>query len=265
VHPNLLHIGHLELPTFGLLAALGLMVALWLALRCAPAAGLAPDALWNATLFAVVAAFVLSRLILVGTNFRSFLSYPVLLLMLPSLTGLGLLLTAVATIVYLRVRGLPMAAVLDAWAAPATLLWAFLALGHLAEGSDPGLPSRAPWAVRVGADPDLQQPVGLIAAAAAAGLTVLLRRHLGRAHRPGMTAGLGLGLAGVVQFLLTFLRQPYPYAPDALNFLLDPIQFVALGMVVAGSLLYGLALARTPSAVRLHVASEPPTAAGEAR
>ena len=218
------------------------MAALSLALRCAPLAGLSPDALWDATLFAVIAAFVLSRLLLVVTNFRSFVSYPVLLLMVPSLTGLGLLLTAVSTAIYLRFKGLPVLAVLDGWAAPATLLWAFLALGHLAEGSDPGLPSRAPWAVRVPPDPDLQQPVALFAAIVALALTLLLFRLLLRRRVPGTTASLALLAVGLAQFLLTFLRQPYPYAPDAPNFLLDPIQFVALGMMVAAGLLYGTAV-----------------------
>lgn len=242
MHPTLFHLGHLQLPTFGLLAALGLMAALSLVLRCARLAGLPPDALWDATLFAVIAAFASSRLLLVVTNFHSFLSYPVLLLMMPSLTGLGLLLTAIATAIYVRAKRLPGLAVLDGWAPPATLLWAFLALGHLAEGSDPGLPSRAPWAVRVPPDPDLQQPVALFAAVVALAITGLLFRHLRLRPRAGTTASLALLAVGVTQFLLTFLRQPYPYAPDAPNFPLDPIQFAALGMIVAAGLLYGTAV-----------------------
>jgi len=245
VHPILFHIGHLSFPTFGLLAALGLMAALSLALRCAPMAHLSPDALWNTTLFAAVAAFTLSRLLLIVTNVRSFLSYPILLLTLPSLTGIGLLLTGVATFVYLRVRGIPVLDALDAWAAPATLLWSFLALGHLAEGSDPGLPSRAIWAVRNPPDPDLQQPVGMFAAAVALVLTAILVHFLRRGdHRSGHAASLALLLAGIAQFGLSFLRQPYPYAPDAPPFPLDPIQFLGLGMVVASGLLWVITSSR---------------------
>ena len=254
MHPTLLHLGHLTLPTFGLLAALGLMAALSLALRCAPPAGLPPDTLWNATFFAALAAFVLSRLLLIATNLHSFLSYPLLLLTLPSLTGVGLLLTGIATFVYLRLHRIPVLSALDAWAAPATLLWAFLALGHLAEGSDPGLPSRAPWAVRVPPDPDLQQPVALFAAVIALALTALLVRHLRRPHIAGHTAALALALTGVAQFLLSFLRQPYPYAPDAPAFPLDPIQFLALGLVAAGGLLYLTAARHTSAAPTLPLA-----------
>ena len=50
----------------------------------------------------------------------------------------------IALLIYLRTRAIPMLATFDAWAPCATLIWTFLALGHFAEGSDPGLPSSFP-------------------------------------------------------------------------------------------------------------------------
>ena len=144
MHPYLLHSGHLLLPTFGVLAAVGLMAALTLSLRTAAIIGLTPDKLWNAGLFTLLSAFVLSRLLLVATNLHNFLAYPILLLMVPSLTATGILLTVIATAIYLRLRHLPLLDTLDAWAPCATLIWAFLALGHFAEGSDAGLPTTPP-------------------------------------------------------------------------------------------------------------------------
>ena len=162
MHPTFLHIGFLTIPTFGILAAAGLMLALTLSLRTALAVGLRPERLWNAGLFAIIAAFVLSRLLLVATNLHTFFSYPILLLMVPSLTPLGLLLTVVVTAIYLRVSQLPLLATLDAWAPCATLAWSFLALGHFAEGSDPGLPSTLPWAMpNVPGSPFRLHPVAL--------------------------------------------------------------------------------------------------------
>ena len=72
MHPYLLHSGHLLLPTFGVLAAIGLMAALTLSLRTAATVSLNPEAVWNAGLFAILSAFVLSRLLLIVTN----LQYP---------------------------------------------------------------------------------------------------------------------------------------------------------------------------------------------
>ena len=236
MHPILLHLGPLTIPTFGLLAALGIMAALALSLRTARAVGLPPDSVWNAGLFAVAAAFVLSRLLLVLTNFASFRLYPVLLLSVPSLTPTGLLLTAVATLGWLRLCRLHILSTLDAWAPCATLLWAFLSLGHFAEGSDPGLPTRSRLGLRLPGESIPAHPVALYATLAALAITAFLLWEVRRRHSSGSTTALALALTGITQFFLTFLRQPFPYA-DVNPLPLDPLQWVALGMIAVSGLL----------------------------
>ena len=243
MHPILLHIGHLYVPTFGLLAALGLAAAASLSLRTAALAGLSPDGVWDAGMFAVVAAFVASRVLLMAFNLKNFLAAPILLLMVPSLTAAGLALAAMAVLMYLRWKRMPLLRVLDAWAAPATLLWAFLAVGHLAEGSDPGLPSRL--GLRTSLAGYREQPVALYAAVMALGMTAVLYSLLKRRHAAGWVAGVGLVMVGISQFGLTFLRIPYGYELGAAMTWLDPVQWVALGMVVTGCLLW-LRPARSP-------------------
>jgi phosphatidylglycerol:prolipoprotein diacylglycerol transferase len=176
-------------------------------------------------------------LLLVLTNLHTFFAYPILLLMVPSLTPLGLLLTAVATAMYLRTHDLNMLSAVDAWAPCATLAWVFLALGHFAEGSDPGLPSSLPWANPVPSGTLRLHPVAIYAALAAAILTVLLLVFLPRRRRAGDSAALGLAGSGLAQFLLSFFREPALY-DNALGRLLDPIQWVALGMIVLAALLW---------------------------
>jgi phosphatidylglycerol---prolipoprotein diacylglyceryl transferase len=213
------------------------MAALFLSLRTAVKMGLDPNKFWNAGLFAILSAFVLSRLLLVLTNLQSFLAYPVLLLTVPSLTALGLLLTAIATLVYLRLRNLPLLRTLDAWAPCATLAWAFLALGDFAEGADPGLPTTLPWGMAIPPDtaPRLH-PVPLYAAFVALLITVGLLRYLSPEHIPGETFAFALTASGVAQFLITFLRQPNPY-PVPLGNVLDPIQWISLGMIATAGLI----------------------------
>jgi phosphatidylglycerol---prolipoprotein diacylglyceryl transferase len=234
VHPYLLHSGHLLLPTFGVLAALGLMAALTLSLRTATIVGIDPDKFWNAGLFTLLSAFVLSRLLLIATNFQDFLTYPILLLTLPSLTTAGILLTTLATLIYLRVRHLPILDTLNAWSPCAALIWAFLALGHFAEGSDAGLPTTLPWGLSIPPDRTRLHPVALYAAIAAAVLTVILLRQLRHFTN---TLAIALTTAGTIQFLLTFFRQPYPYTTSTLYTALDPIQWIALGMIVVAAVL----------------------------
>jgi len=236
MHPYLVHSGHFFLPTFGVLAAVGLISALSLSLRTAAPVGLNPDKLWKAGLFTLLSAFVLSRLLLVATNLHSFRAYPILFLMVPSLTATGLLLTAVVTVLYLRLRHLPLLATLDAWAPCATLIWSFLALGHLAEGSDPGLPTTLPWGMALPRDTTRLHPVPLYAALVAAILTIALLRHLHRRKSPGDTLALALAAAGTAQFLLTFFRQPNPYGLPLGN-ILDPVQWISLGMILIASLI----------------------------
>jgi phosphatidylglycerol:prolipoprotein diacylglycerol transferase len=243
MHPYLLHSGHLLLPTFGVLAAVGLMAALTLSLRTAATVGLDPDKLWNAGLFTLLSAFLLSRLLLIVANPHSFISYPVLLLTLPSLNGLGILLTLLATTIYLRLRHLPILDTLDAWSPCATLTWAFLTLGHLAEGTDAGLPTTLPWGMAIPPSTTRLHPVALYAAIAAALLTVVLLRQLPHRHHPGNSLALALAASGTAQFLLTFFRQPFPDSG-----LLDPIQWIALGMIV----LAGLVLLLQPRKLVTH-------------
>lgn len=237
MYPNLIHLGYFTLPTFGALAAIGLIAGLTLSLRTAAKVGLSPEKVWNAGLFTILAAFVLSRLLLVVANLRDFLAYPILLLMVPSLTAAGLLFTIVATILYLRIRHLPILRTLDAWAPCAALVWAFLALGHFAEGTDPGLPTRLPWGIAIPPShaPKLH-PIALYAALSAILITLGLLRYLSPHRHAGDTTASALVAAGVIQYLLTFLRQPCPY-PVPLGNLLDPIQWIALGMIATAGLI----------------------------
>ena len=243
MHPYLVHFGSVALPTFGVLAAVGLMLALGLSERTARLAGVDPERLWDAGLFAVVAAFVLSRLLLVATNLKTFEAYPVLLLAVPSLTAAGLLMTVAATLGWLWWKQIPMLPALDAWAPCATLVWFFLALGHFAEGSDPGMPFL--YGIRPPGEATALHPVALYAAGMALALTIGLYWWLGRSRRAGETAGLALVGAGVGQFVLSFVRQPGVEVHG-----LDSLQWVGLGMVVGGFGLVLMALREYPKARR---------------
>jgi phosphatidylglycerol:prolipoprotein diacylglycerol transferase len=221
-----------------LLAAIGLMLALTLSLRTGPLVAIAPDSLWNSGLIAVIAAFVSSRLLLVLDDLRGFLHYPVLLLTLPSLPPTAILLTLIATALWLRWKRLLLLAALDAWAPCATLLWSFLALGHFLAASDPGLPSR--FGVRLRGAQTPLAPVALYVAAFASVLTAVLVLWLPHRRRAGDTAALALAVAGLAQFLFTFLRQP---DPSRITTLLDPIQWLSVGMIVTAA---GLLAASQP-------------------
>ena len=218
------------MPTFGVLLAAGLLAGLALSERTARLTGIEPERMWNAGLFAVVAAFFFSRLLLVITNWHTFLRFPLLVLALPSLTATGLLLTTAATLLWLRLKRVPLRQALEAWVPCGLMVWGFLALGHFAEGSDPGMPTSAFWGVHLRGSSFAQQPVALIASMVAFSLAALTYWQL-KQRLPG--TGLGLLGAGIGQVLISFLRQP----GEASFAGLDSIEWVGLALALTGGLL----------------------------
>ncbi len=234
--PGQLRLGPVRLPVYGLFAAIGLIAALWLSLKTARLVSLASEQLWDAGLFAVIAAFVLSRLLLIGGDVRAFLHLPLVMLALPSFTYGGMVLTAAAVAAYLQWKRLPLLRVLDAWAPCAAVLAAMLSLGRFFEGTDSGMPARLPWGTVVPGSAGLMhlQPVAIYATVASVLLLVVLVRLLERRLGAGMVAGVALVAGGAVSFLLDMMTQPLESGGGAW---LEPVQWVALGAMLAGGLM----------------------------
>ncbi len=107
VRSSLLHI-----PSYALISIAGILAALWLSLHTARLRGLSSDALWDAGFFAVIAAFVISRLMgfllllaiehgHLTLSFRDVLRFS-------SISYLSLLVTAIVVALWLRRKKLPL-------------------------------------------------------------------------------------------------------------------------------------------------------------
>ena len=234
--PGALRLGPVRVSVYGLFAAVGLIAALWLSLKTARVVGLAAEQVWDAGLFGVVAAFVLSRLLLIGGDVRAFLQLPLVMLALPSLPYGGMVLTALAVVAYLQWKRLPLLKVMDAWAPCAAVLAAMLSLGRFFEGTDLGMPTRLPWGTVVPGSAGLVhlQPVAVYATVASVVLMVVLMGLLQRRLRTGTVSGVGLVMGGVVGFLLDMITQPAVSGGGAW---LDPVQWMALGAMLVGGLM----------------------------
>ncbi len=231
--PGIVRVGHVRVSVYGFIAAAGVIAAIWLSQYTARLAGLPEQKLWDAGMFVMTAAFVVSRALLVVQDPAAFLHYPLLVLSLPSLTYAGMGLTAVATLVQLRRQRLPLLTTLDAWTAPAALLGAFLALGHFAEGTDAGMPTTLPWGVVSARNATLGrvQPVQLYLLMAAVFFCVTSLRLLQQRPGAGLIAARALLFGGIAFFLLDMLAEPAAVGGHAL---LDPGQYVALGGMALG-------------------------------
>ena len=180
--------------------------------------------------------FWASRLLLIATDPRAFLRYPLLILSLPSLTWLGLLLTAAFTWLWLRWKRLPVRLVTDAWAVPACVLAAALEWGHWVTVTEPGMPTGRPWGhvMRGEAAFGPVEPVQIFAIAGALMLGAGLWWLLPRRRFAGEAAGWAMMVGGLLVFLLDFLRQPEAVLGPLP---LDSGQIVAIVGIFTGGLL----------------------------
>lgn len=236
--------GGLHIPAYPFIAIAGMLAALWLSLRTAPERGLDPDALWDAGVFAIVAAFVLSRLlgfVLLLAIEHGRLTFSLRdVLAFSSISYLSLLVTAVTVLLWLRWKRLPLLRSMDAWSPCGALLWSALSIADAASGAGDGLPTRLRWGVRLAGSSGGTRvhPVALYTGAAALALCATLLALLRRVRLPGRVAGVGLITAGVLAFLLDMLRLPeQPLA----NNLLDVSQWLALASILCGACLFTFA------------------------
>ncbi len=261
-------LGPLHFTPFGLAAALGLIASMTLGRHCAGRGGVTrpgsgrsspdPEAVWDAGLFAIFSCFVASRLLLALQSPAAFLKYPLLLLGLPSLTPGGMALAALASWIYLRRKHLPLLPTLDIFAAPAALLAAFLEVGHWADGSEAGMPTRLPWGVAVAGAPAALRvhPVALYGIVVSIALTVwlwavrpqsrlldyrdpalpeLVQRDT--AQPAGTVTSLALTAGGLAAFVLDMLSAP---PARELSSWLEPGQWISLSAMLTGVLLWAL-------------------------
>jgi phosphatidylglycerol---prolipoprotein diacylglyceryl transferase len=252
--PGFVRVGGVHVPVYGIFAALGLIAALWLSQRTALKVGLSANALWDAGVFAVIAAFVASRTLLVAFDLQAFLKFPLLVLALPSLTYGGMALTGLMVWGWLRWKRMPVRDALDAWAPCGALLAAVLSVAHFVEGTDAGMPTSLPWGVVTPGDTVLGRvhPVQIYSAVFAVFFAVRWFRALSTRRYPGQIGTSALIMGGLLTFFLDMLCQPMKSQGNAL---LDPGQYVALFSLIAGFLMLAFLYVPIPPPTRAEVAT----------
>ena len=226
MHPVLFHIGSILVPAYGASAAVGVLLALFLAQRTARLVGLDTGKVWNLCVVALFAALIGSRLLLVSLNLGDLRQHPMWMLGLamihhPLLEGFGVLTAAVAAFFYGRWQRLPLWSTADALAAPVALGLAFEQLGALLAGSGYGVETMglsAHWSVTYthvlaarwsGAPLGVPvHPVQAYAALAFLTLSIFLLFWLPHWRQSGDGFGLLLLGAGVAVFVTEFWRDP---------------------------------------------------------
>lgn len=251
MHPVLFHIGYLLIPSYGAIAAVGVLLALALAQHTARVMRLSPNHMWNLCVMALFAALVGSRLMLVIVNWGDLLRHPLWVLGLatihhPLLAAAGLAFGALAAIAFARWQRMPLLTTADALAAPVALLAAVEQFATLLAGSGFGSETSVPWAIVYrsplaarwsGAPIGVPvHPVQAYSALALLGLTVVLLVALPMRKQAGDIAGVALMGGGMSVYVTEFCRN-WEGRGAVLGGAVDGPQIAAVAMVILGAVL----------------------------
>jgi phosphatidylglycerol:prolipoprotein diacylglycerol transferase len=247
VHPRLLQFGHLVLPTYGVLLALGLIASLLICVHTARLLSIDKDKLWNLALLAIVVTIAGAKLLVAAVRWphdstRGFTFSPN---SVPGAFLSGMVMAIVACWWYASRARLPFRRAADALAPAMALGSATAAVACLESGCDFGTPSHVPWAVVYTspfADPDTPlgvplHPTQVYMSAIQFSLFVLLLWLLYRPHRDGEIIGAWLFLAGLSSFFLGFLRGDSGYR-ELFGGVITLSQAIAVTMVLLGGCLW---------------------------
>ncbi len=251
MHPRLIQFGSLAIPTSGVLTAIGIVAALFVARQTARRLELDAEKVWDLGMVGVITALLAPRLIEIFSNWSDFVAHPLWMLGVVGVRSLAAVIggtaiavaamTGFAFFAQLRLRR-----TLDALAPAFALGLTISSVGAFVAGSGFGTPTGLPWAVIYSkrlASLWYGTPLGtplhpvqlyaaLVELCSFALLITMIAARRRWTLRDGEIMGAWLFLHGLTSFFLNFLRGDLA----ANSFLFSLI--LAASMALAGGLLW---------------------------
>ncbi|MCD4751261.1 MAG: prolipoprotein diacylglyceryl transferase [Thermoanaerobaculales bacterium] len=250
MHPVLIDLGFWQIPSYGVLLATAVLVALWTTRIRARRVGLDGDRIVDLALWALIWALLGSKLTLVIVEFPRFFHNPVEILGLARAGGVflgGFISGMLALIILLRKYDLPPFPTIDTLVPSLSLGQAIGRVGCLAAGCCWGAECNLPWAITYTspiAGRNLGTPLGhplhpfplyaMVANLVIFGLLEFLYR---RRPAPGRVFATYLLLYGPTRFLLEFTRGD-PARGFVFGGLLSTSQLISIVMILVGGALH---------------------------
>lgn len=239
------------MPTYGFMAALGLLVGLWVCVRNAKRIGVDEDYAWNLGILAILSAVIGAKVLFILDDWQHYLSTPRDLLDWNLFRAGGWweggVIAAVAVSAwYIRKHHLKVLQICDAFAPGIALGHAFGRIGCFAAGCCYGKPTDLPWGVTFSntlAQQWVGTPLGVklqptqLYESAFEFLNFLFLSWLFKHKKfDGQVIGAYLVTYGVARFFFEFLRGD----PDRGNVagVMSLVQLIMIFFVIAGGALW---------------------------
>jgi phosphatidylglycerol:prolipoprotein diacylglycerol transferase len=257
VFPHLFHIGSFALPTYGFLAALGMICGLSVIFRLARFRGLDPEKMWNLGGIAAFSGILGSKLLMLLVGWREYLAEPGRIFSIETLQSGGvfsggLLLAIVCSWWYVRREKIPFLSASDVFAPGVALGHAIGRIGCLAAGCCFGRETHVPWAITFHnpwaaefSGTPLNRPLHptqLYESVAEFINFALLYWLCKRKKFEGQIIALFMIIYGTERYVFEFFRGD-PGRGEVLGGWLTGTQLIALGLVISGFVIY---IRRTP-------------------
>jgi phosphatidylglycerol:prolipoprotein diacylglycerol transferase len=253
VFPRLLSFHGFNLPTYGFLVSLGVVVGLMVVFKVARQQGLVPDQMWNLGALVVFSGLLGAKVLLIISDWSYYARHPGEIFSLSVLQSGGvfsggLIAAMVAAFWYVRKHRLPFLRTCDTFAPGVAIGHAFGRVGCFAAGCCYGKPTTEPWGVTF-TNPLAQQWVGtplgvkmhpteLYEMLAEVINFLVLYWLVKRKKFEGQIIGLYLMLYGVARFIIEFFRGDPGRGGTVLGGLLTGTQLIAVLLVVLGGVLW---------------------------
>src|SRR3954447_12188457 len=256
MYPKLVSFGSFFIPTYGVLVALGFLLALSVTVRLARRSGLPSEKVVNLAVYCAMAGIIGAKLFMFLFDLPTYLRNPGEIFTLETLQAAGvfhggLIVALVFAAWYIRKESLPVLATMDCFAPGIALGQAVGRLGCFAAGCCWGKECSLPWGVRFRSDfaapvplDKTLHPAQLYESAADFLIFAFLYRRFQSSSKSGEIIGLYLVLYSVARFFVEFFREHEQslVGPFSLT------QWIALGLLVLGCVF----IIRSRTATRLH-------------
>ncbi|HUQ49815.1 MAG TPA: prolipoprotein diacylglyceryl transferase family protein, partial [Terriglobales bacterium] len=162
--PKLFDFGSFFLPTYGVIAAAGLILGLMLNIRLAVRDGLDEEKSWNLGIVAILSAILGSKILLIVIEWKHFSNNWRTLLDASFIQSAGvyyggLIGALLASVIYMKLKGMPILRTCDAFAPGVAFGHGLGRLGCFAAGCCYGRPTDLPWGITF-TNPWAQKSVG---------------------------------------------------------------------------------------------------------